>query len=186
MVTRALSSDPNVLCGDLVAMDTNFAGEQGYFTITLPFIEAGNTKEYTVLFYPVGTRYTIKQLALVMIRKTLPKGMIMKRIWGWGLTLMLFSCTSIENRYYDLNTRIEYSEYLNSLKNDYGEGRYYSFDAVNFTETGDRQPSLARLKKLIRLHANIPVDCKKNMEIIDSTRNLYEGGGESIIIKCSE
>lgn len=60
LVTRALSSDPNVLCGDLVAMDTNFAGEQGYFTITLSFIEAGNTKEYTVHFYPVGTRYTIK------------------------------------------------------------------------------------------------------------------------------
>ncbi|MCP3129397.1 hypothetical protein [Shewanella sp. KJ2020] len=51
----------------------------------------------------------------------------MNRIWGWGFTLMLFSCTSIENRYFDLNTRIEYSEHLNSLKNDYGEGRYYMF-----------------------------------------------------------
>lgn len=110
----------------------------------------------------------------------------MNRIWGWGLTLMLFSCTSIENRYFDLNTRIEYSEHLNSLKNDYGEGRYYMFQAVDFTETGDRQPSLARLKKLISLYANIPDDCKKYMKIIDSTRNFYEGGGESIIIKCSE
>lgn len=110
----------------------------------------------------------------------------MNRIWGWGLTLMLFSCTSIENGYFDLNTRIEYSEHLNSLKNDYGEGRYYMFQAVDFTEAGDRQPSLARLKKLISLHANIPEDCNKNMEIIDSTRNLYEGGGEGIIIKCSE
>ncbi|WP_283160771.1 hypothetical protein [Shewanella sp. SACH] len=41
-------------------MDTNFAGEQGYFTIILSFIKAENTKEYTVHFYPVGTRYTIK------------------------------------------------------------------------------------------------------------------------------
>ncbi|OUS52555.1 hypothetical protein BM607_001030 [Shewanella sp. SACH] len=60
LVTRALRYDPNVLCGDLVAMDTNFAGEQGYFTIILSFIKAENTKEYTVHFYPVGTRYTIK------------------------------------------------------------------------------------------------------------------------------
>lgn len=55
-----LMSNYNILCGELVAMDTDFSGEQGYFTITLPFIEAGNTKEYTVHFYPVGTRYTIK------------------------------------------------------------------------------------------------------------------------------
>ncbi|MDR9765816.1 hypothetical protein RJP56_07075 [Shewanella baltica] len=55
-----LKSNYNILCGELVVMDTNFAGEQGYFTITLSFIEAGNTKEYTVHFYPVGTRYTIK------------------------------------------------------------------------------------------------------------------------------
>lgn len=110
----------------------------------------------------------------------------MNRNWGWGFTLMLLSCTSIENRYYDLNTRIEYSEHLNSLKHDYGEGRYYMFQAVDFEKTGDRQPSLARLKKLISLHANIPEDCKKYMKVIDSSRHLYEGGGESIIIKCGE
>lgn len=100
--------------------------------------------------------------------------------------LIMLGCTNIENRYFDLNARIEYYEHLNSLKNDYGMGRYYMFQAVEFEETGIGQPSLERLKKLISLHANIPEECKKQMAIIDSTRNLYEGGGESIIIKCSE
>ncbi len=112
----------------------------------------------------------------------------MNRIWGWGwgLTLMLFSCTSIENGFSELNSRHPFTKWLITLNRDYGEGRYYMFSAVDFTETGIRQPSLERLKKLISLHANIPEDCKKYMKIIDSTRHLYEGGGESIIIKCSE
>lgn len=55
-----LISNPNILCGELVAMDTNFADEKGYFTITLPFVETGSTKEYTVYFYPVGTRFLAK------------------------------------------------------------------------------------------------------------------------------
>lgn len=112
--------------------------------------------------------------------------MIMNRNWGWGLTLMLLSCTSIENGFSELNSSHPFKKWLITLNSDYGKGRYYMFSAVDFTETGIRHPSLERLKKLIRLHANIPEDCKKNMEIIDSTRNLYEGGGESIIIKCSE
>lgn len=110
----------------------------------------------------------------------------MNRSWGWGFALMLLSCTSIENGFSELNSSHPFKKWLITLKSDYGEGRYYMFSAVDFTETGDRQPSLVRLKKLIRLHANIPQYCKKNMEIINSTRNLYEGGGESIIIKCSE
>lgn len=85
----------------------------------------------------------------------------MNRIWGWGLTLMLFSCTSIENGFSELNSSHPFKKWLITLKSDYGEGRYYMFSAVDFTETGIRQPSLERLKKLINLHANIPEDCKK-------------------------
>ncbi len=55
-----LSIDPNILCGDLVVMNTNLAGEQGFFTLTLPFIEEGETTEYTIYFYPVEYRVTIK------------------------------------------------------------------------------------------------------------------------------
>ena len=52
--------DTQILCGNLVAMNTNLAGEQGFFTLTLPFIEAGETTEYTIYFYPVEYRITIK------------------------------------------------------------------------------------------------------------------------------
>ncbi|GGZ02496.1 hypothetical protein [Shewanella fodinae] len=60
LVTSELRSDPTILCGELVAINTNFAGEQGYFTITLPLIEDGMTHEYKVYFYPVGYRFTMK------------------------------------------------------------------------------------------------------------------------------
>lgn len=55
-----LRIDPNILCGDLVVMNTNLAGEQGFFTLTLPFIEEGETTEYTIYFYPVEYRITVK------------------------------------------------------------------------------------------------------------------------------
>ena len=55
-----LRIDTQILCGELVAMNTNLAGEQGFFTLTLPFIEAGETTEYTIYFYPVEYRITIK------------------------------------------------------------------------------------------------------------------------------
>ncbi|MCG9723524.1 hypothetical protein [Shewanella sp. Isolate7] len=55
-----LRIDTQILCGNLVAMNTNLAGEQGFFTLTLPFIEAGETTEYTIYFYPVEFRSTIK------------------------------------------------------------------------------------------------------------------------------
>ncbi len=52
--------DPDILCGELVAMNINFVGDDGYFTINLPFIDDSGRKEYTVYFYPVGIRYTMK------------------------------------------------------------------------------------------------------------------------------
>ena len=55
-----LRVDPDILCGELVAMNINFVGDDGYFTINLPFIDDSGRKEYTVYFYPVGTRYTMK------------------------------------------------------------------------------------------------------------------------------
>ncbi|NRB23369.1 hypothetical protein [Shewanella sp.] len=58
--TNLLDIDPNILCGDLVVMNTNLAGEQGFFTLTLPFIEEGETTEYTIYFYPVEYRITVK------------------------------------------------------------------------------------------------------------------------------
>ena len=58
--SNLLRIDTNILCGDLVVMNTNLAGEQGFFTLTLPFIEEGETTEYTIYFYPVEYRITVK------------------------------------------------------------------------------------------------------------------------------
>lgn len=58
--SNLLRIDTNILCGNLVAMNTNLAGEQGFFTLTLPFIEEGETTEYTIYFYPVEYRITVK------------------------------------------------------------------------------------------------------------------------------
>ncbi|WBJ96243.1 hypothetical protein [Shewanella sp. MTB7] len=55
-----LAIDTNILCGILVAMNTNLAGDQGFFTLTLPFIEEGQITEYTLYVYPVEYRFTAK------------------------------------------------------------------------------------------------------------------------------
>jgi len=58
--SNLLRIDTNILCGSLVAMNTNLAGEQGFFTLTLPFVEEGKTTEYILYFNPVNYRILIK------------------------------------------------------------------------------------------------------------------------------
>ncbi|QDE32689.1 hypothetical protein [Shewanella polaris] len=96
----------------------------------------------------------------------------------------LSGCVSIDNRFLDINKNHYYRNWLITVKESYGEGTYFVFEAVDFSVTGESTPSLERLKKLIRLNKNKPLGCKKYMKIIDESRNLYEGGGESIYIRC--
>lgn len=103
-----------------------------------------------------------------------------------SLNIMLFGCTSINNRFFDLNGNHYYEDWLKIIEKSYGKGRYFVFEAVDFTETGDKTPSLNRLKKLIYLLKNRPEECKNHMEIIDESRNLYEGDGETIYIRCGK
>jgi len=102
------------------------------------------------------------------------------------LNMLLLGCISIDNRFLDINENHYYANELKSVEKSYGEGIYFQFIAVDFSETGDKKPSLKRLKKLINIFPNKPEACKKHMEIIDETRNLYEGGGETIYVKCGE
>lgn len=103
-----------------------------------------------------------------------------------SLNIILFGCTSIDNRFLDINENLYYADWLKTIEKSYGEGSYFIFEAVDFSETGDKKPSLKRLKKLIHLFTDKPEECKKNMKIIDESRNFYEGGGETIYIRCGE
>jgi hypothetical protein len=100
-------------------------------------------------------------------------------------SIIFYGCITIDNRFFDLNRKVEYHSRLESLKIKYGEGTYYSFQAVDFSPTGDKKPSLERLKKLIYMTKPVPEACIKKMEIIDESRNLYEGGGETILVRCA-
>jgi hypothetical protein len=98
----------------------------------------------------------------------------------------LSGCVSIDNRFLDINNKHYYKNWLVTAQESYGEGTYFVFEAVDFSVTGESSPSLERLKKLIRSHKNKPMQCKASMEIIDESRNLFEGGGESIYIRCGK
>lgn len=55
-----LHADKNIICGILHAPDTNLADEQGFFNLYLTFIVDGRPKTYTIYFYPVDYRATIR------------------------------------------------------------------------------------------------------------------------------
>jgi hypothetical protein len=103
-----------------------------------------------------------------------------------ALNTMLLGCTSIDNRFLDINENHYYADWLKTIEKFHGEGVYFIFEAVDFSVTGDKKPSLRRLKKLISLFKNKPKECLEHMEIIDESRNLYEGGGETIYIRCGK
>jgi hypothetical protein len=98
---------------------------------------------------------------------------------------LIISCAST-NRFFDINNRDYYANLLGSLEEKYGVGKYYEFQAVNFSETHDRNSSLERLKKLIYMYKYMPSECRKYMKIIDESWKHFERGGESIYIRCSE
>lgn len=100
-------------------------------------------------------------------------------------SIIFYGCITIDNRFFDLNSNTDYRNWIISLKSKYGGGDYYEFQAVDFSPTGDKKPSLERLKKLIYMTKPVPEECIKKMEIIDESRNLYEGGGETILVRCA-
>jgi hypothetical protein len=103
-----------------------------------------------------------------------------------ALNTMLLGCTSIDNRFLDINESHYYADWLKTIEKSHGEGIYFIFEAVDFSETGDKKPSLKRLKKLISFFKNKPNECIEHMEIIDESRNRYEGGSESIYVRCGK
>lgn len=83
-------------------------------------------------------------------------------------SIIFYGCITIDNRFFDLNRKVEYHSWLESLKIKYGEGTYYSFQAVDFSPTGDKKPSLERLKKLIYMTKPVSEECIKKWRLLMS------------------
>lgn len=89
------------------------------------------------------------------------------------------SCVAVQNRFYDFG-----SEWQSSMVEIYGPGKYYQFQVYDFEQAEKKSPSLERILKLLQDFSPKPVECKGHYEVIEQSRSRYEGGSESILVKC--